>query len=106
MKTFIAALAAAMVAATSLAQAAPTTCLQSNLIDRTEVKDSQTLLFHMRDGKIWRNKLVAACPDLKFHGYVMNLGGQNEVCSNMQTIRILTTQESCMLGEFTPYTAQ
>lgn len=105
MKTFTTVLAAAAIAASAAlpAQASPV-CLQTILIDHTTVKDPKTILFHMKGGKVWRNTLINACPGLLFHGFVMDIrGGNDEVCSNEQTISVLKTHETCMMGEFTPY---
>jgi hypothetical protein len=32
-------------------------CLNLREVQRTETPDDRTILFHMRDGKIWRNTL-------------------------------------------------
>ncbi|MEI9932591.1 MAG: hypothetical protein WDM89_19150 [Rhizomicrobium sp.] len=107
MKTFTATLAAAAVAVCAAlpAQSAPV-CLQTYRIDHTHVVDSKNILFYMKDGKIWHNSLIQACPALNFNGFVMNVsGGADEVCSNMQSIRVSRSGDVCMLGEFTPYTA-
>ena len=93
-----AALAIAMLGTS--AQAA--VCLQSYQIRETSVKDTHTILFHMQNGSVWRNTLRAECPGLKWYGFVYSLRGTNEICSNMESIRILRTHEVCMLGEFTP----
>jgi hypothetical protein len=106
MKIFTTALAAAAIAAFAVlpAQASPV-CIESHLIDHTSVQDSKTVLFHMKDGKVWRNTLQNPCPSLNFHGFVMNMGPVDTVCSNQQSISVLKTHETCMLGEFAPYAA-
>jgi hypothetical protein len=107
MKTLISALTAATIAAgaVSPAMAAPV-CLTSYLIDHTSVqKDNQTILFYMKNGNVYANTLASACPSLHFHGFVMNISGGNEtICSNQQSIRVLVTNEVCQMGAFTPYT--
>jgi hypothetical protein len=110
MKTLLSALTAAAIAAGAVTPATAADgkpiCLQSYLIDHTSVKDSRTILFHMKDGTIYQNTLVAACPSLNFHGFVMNIrGGNNMVCDNQQSISVLITHETCMMGAFSPYTA-
>jgi len=103
MKTFISALVATAIAAGATAPAlASPVCIQSRMIDHTSVQDSKTVLFHMKDGKVWRNSLQNSCPSLNFHGFVMNMGPTDTVCSNQQSISVLKTHETCMLGEFTP----
>jgi hypothetical protein len=105
MKTFITTLAGAAIAAcTALPAMAAPVCIVSRLIDHTSVQDSKTVLFHMKDGKVWRNTLQNPCPSLNFHGFVMNMGPVDTVCSNQQSIRVLKTNETCMLGEFVPNT--
>jgi hypothetical protein len=107
MKTLVSALTAAAIAAGAVAPAAAApVCLTSYLIDHTSVqKDNQTILFYMKDGKVFANTLMSACPSLHFHGYVMNIPGGNEtICSNQQSIRVLVTNEVCQMGAFTPYT--
>jgi hypothetical protein len=80
---------------------ADVTCLQTRMIDHTSVQDSRTVLFHMKDGKTWRNTLTAACPSLRFHGFAVNLH-RDEICSRGQSISVLETHEVCMLGQFSP----
>lgn len=76
-------------------------CLQTNRIDRTTVVNPKTILFHMKDGKIYRSAMRTACLGLKFHGfaYVVRAG---EICGGSQSIRVLATGEVCVLGKFTP----
>jgi hypothetical protein len=104
MKTSTTALAAIAVCAVLPAQAAPV-CLQTIRIDHTSVVDSKSILFHMKGGQIWKNTLLNSCPGLNFHGFSMVIrGGDDTVCSNQQSIRVLESGEICMMGEFTPYT--
>lgn len=72
-------------------------------IDHTHAVDAKTLLFYMKDGKIWKNTLRAPCPGLLMHGFDF-VTHQDEVCSNAQAIRVIETGEVCQLGVFTPYT--
>jgi hypothetical protein len=78
-------------------------CLQTSLIDRTEVPDDNTILFHMKDGKVWKNTLAFACSGLKFEGSFAYTTETPRVCSSQQTIRVLRTGNFCELGQFTPY---
>jgi hypothetical protein len=105
MKTFTSALAmAGLAACMALPAFADTVCLQTIRIDHTSVKDSRTILFHMKDGKVWQNSLKNACPSLNFHGFIMNIrGGADDVCSNQQSIKVIDSGEVCMMGDFTPY---
>jgi hypothetical protein len=75
------------------------TCLRTSLIDRTKVVDDKTLDFRMKDGSVYRNVLVSRCVGLKFHGFVY-VSRIDEICGNLQSIRILVTHDVCQLGEF------
>jgi hypothetical protein len=72
-------------------------------IDHTQVVDPQTILFHMRDGKIWKNTLHAPCRGLEFHGFSF-VTHYDELCSNAVAIQVIDTGQVCQLGYFTPYT--
>ena len=102
MKTLVSVMAAAAIvtAAVAPAMAAPI-CLESYLIDHTSVKDASTIQFHMKNGEVYTNTLKNACPGLNFHGFTMNIrGGNDQVCSNQQSISVLVTHETCLMGEF------
>jgi hypothetical protein len=105
MKTFTTTIAAAAtLALAALPALASPVCLQVSRIDHTHVQDSKNVLFYMKDGKIWHNALANACPALNFHGFVMDVKGSvDTVCSNQQSIKVLDSGETCMLGEFAPY---
>ncbi len=76
-------------------------CLYPYMIDHTHVVDPRTILFYMRDGKVWRNTMKTGCRGLMFHGFVY-VTHFDELCSNMQSIRVIKTGEVCVLGTFTP----
>ncbi|HEX4292954.1 MAG TPA: hypothetical protein VHZ29_02365 [Rhizomicrobium sp.] len=104
----IAALAAVLTIGTStiapaVAQPAPI-CLQTSRIDHTTVVDPRTILFRMKDGKVYRNNLRNACIGLKFNGFSYVLRGTDELCGDAQAIRVLQTNETCLLGKFVPET--
>jgi hypothetical protein len=44
----------------------PKVCLNVRNIQRTETPDDRTILFHMRDGKVWQNRLRQNCPQLRY----------------------------------------
>lgn len=109
MKIVVAA-AFGVLAAAGVANAQPATadkagqvCIEAHEIDHTHVVDPRTILYYMRDGKIWQNTLKAPCRGLEFHGYE-DLVHEDEICSNAQSIRVLVTGQVCLLGAFTPYT--
>jgi len=102
----IAGLAIAPAAADETKPAQPaqnTVCLWTYQIDHTTVPDKNTILFYMRDGKIWKNTLPQPCPGLLFHGFAY-VAHADQICSNMQSIQVIETHEVCMLGAFEPYT--
>jgi hypothetical protein len=107
---------AAAVALPALAQNTPTpdaakphqVCIRpfdtaTGSIDHTKVVDPQTVLFYMRDGKIWKNTLRGPCPGLEFHGFSF-VTHYDEICSNAVSIQVIQTGQICQLGYFTPYT--
>ena len=83
------------------ALAAPV-CLDTYRIQNTTVPNARTIMFHMKDGSVWRNALKNACPDLRFWGFVyVDRGSLNQICSNQDSVKVINTGEICMLGSFT-----
>ena len=80
-------------------------CLNVRNIQRTEVQDDRTIVFYMRDGKIWQNRLRRVCPMLKTSSYTQVLHN-DQMCSNQQFIHVTQTGDMCALGDFTPVDAQ
>jgi hypothetical protein len=76
-------------------------CLWTYMIDHTTTVDPSTVLFHMKNGQVWRNTLQGPCPGLKFHGFSY-LTRSDTICSNAVPIQVIDTHESCSLGTFTP----
>jgi|GEM_PF-487384 len=107
--TAAATLALGLLAGTASAQPATVSstgnvCLKTIQIDRTEVPNESTILFHMKDGKTWENKLRGGpCVGLRFNGFVYVATPPDQICGNLQTIRAIQTGSVCMLGDFTPY---
>jgi hypothetical protein len=102
----IALFAALFAAAVSPAAAAGTgnICLHTRDIDRTKVIDAKTILFIMKDGKVWRNTLLGPCPGLRFNGFVY-VTHDEQICGNNQAIHVLRSYELCLLGPFTRETS-
>jgi hypothetical protein len=75
-------------------------CLWSYNVDHTHVVNPSTVLFYMKDGKVWQNNLPTPCNGLKLHGFAL-IGHEEEFCGS-QPISILETHEACALGTFTP----
>jgi hypothetical protein len=97
--------ASAPVDVPAAAPRAASVCLSVRDIQRTETPDDRTILFHMRDGKVWRNTLKTACPMLKVSSFTEVLSN-DQVCANQQFIRVTLTGDQCVLGDFTPVAAQ
>ncbi|MBI3675758.1 MAG: hypothetical protein HY243_03985 [Proteobacteria bacterium] len=76
-------------------------CLRPVDVDRTTAPNDKTLLFYMKNGKVWRNALVAYCPMLSVNGFSYAPTPPNEICGSMQTIRVLRSGSVCLLGPFT-----
>jgi len=77
-------------------------CLNIREVQRTETPDDRTIIFHMRDGKIWRNTLKQNCPMLRTSPYTQVVRNGDQVCANQQFIHVIQTGNTCTLGEFTP----
>ena len=86
--------------------AAGPTCLNIDwpyAVDHTKTVDPSTVLFYMKDGKVWQNNLKSPCPGLSFHGFSY-VAHEGEICAN-GPINVIETHETCSLGKFTAYTA-
>ena len=100
--------AASQTASTAKSGAETVDCIDLIRIDRSEVVDDQTILFHMKGGKIWRNRLPYKCPQLGFEKAFSHKTSINRLCS-IDTITVLNTTArmpgaTCGLGEFEAYT--
>ena len=82
------------------APASSSQCINVRDIQRTEIQDDQTIVFHMRDGKLWQNRLRRLCPMLKTSPYTQVLHS-DLVCANQQFIHPTRTGDTCALGDFT-----
>ena len=93
------------VGASSLAPVLANTCLRSSDIQNTVSPDGKVLMFHMKDGAVWRNMLQGSCPGLEFGGsFAWTLNGIDNICENQQTLRVLHSGEICTLGKFAKVT--
>ena len=98
MKTILAALALLAVAASP---AAANMCVKSREIQSTDSKDGKLLTFKMRDGRVLVNHLQGICSDLRFEGFVWVLrGGDEDICENQQSLQVLRSGQTCLLGKF------
>lgn len=86
----------------------PERCIALNRLDRTEVIDDRTIVFHMRDGSLYLNHLDRECPGLKREERFMYSPTGNRLCS-IDTVTVLeqwafglTRGFTCSLGDFHP----
>jgi len=98
MKLILAAILTAAVAASS-ASAVPL-CVRSRDIVSTHSDDGKLLTFKMRDGRVLVNHLQGVCSDLRFEGFAWTLRGIDDICENQQSLRVLRSGQSCVLGKF------
>src|SRR5215216_3698142 len=76
----------------TVAVATPATakmCVQSRDILSTDSKDGKLMTFKMRDGSVLVNHLKGTCSDLKFEGFVWELRGNNDICEDQQTLKVI-----------------
>src|SRR5882724_10908924 len=97
MKTILAAMALLAIAASP---AAANMCVKSRDIQSTDSKDGKLLTFKMRDGRVLVNHLQGICSDLRFEGFVWTIHGPDEVCENQQSLKVLRSGQTCLLGKF------
>jgi hypothetical protein len=90
----------ALIAASVIPAVAGPVCLRTYFIQETKIVDAKTIDFKMRDGTVYRNALRTPCPGLRFHGFVY-VTRMDEICDNLQSIRVLESHEVCLLGAFT-----
>ena len=81
-------------------------CLQTNLIDHTEIPNDQTIMIYMRGHKTYKADIINKCVGLSLntrgYSYTPTIPGSNEICSNLWTIRLNDTGQVCLVGEITP----
>jgi hypothetical protein len=77
-------------------------CLNVTEILTSQAVDNKTIVYRMKDGKVWRNTLAAPCPELVSfsagaYSQVLHTG---YLCANTQQITVKSGMV-CRLGEFT-----
>ncbi len=84
----------------------PKSCIMRSSISSTEVIDSQTIDFKMRNGDIYRNRLPSKCHGLAFEEAFSYKTSTNQLC-NVDIIHVLDdtagrldTRGACGLGKF------
>ena len=81
-----------------------TVCLKTDWIDHTKAPDNRTILFYMRDNKVWRTTLSNLCPQLMINGFIYEPTPPDHICGNLQAIKVVDTGAVCMMGPIVPYT--
>ncbi len=100
MRTVLLASALALVwlATGAVAQNSGSKCLRTILIDRTKAPDDRTLLFYMKNGAVYQSTLAANCPQLSIYGFSYVATPPDEICGNLQSIRVIRSGAVCLLG--------
>jgi hypothetical protein len=98
MKTIIVTIA--LLAAVSSPALAANMCVRTRDIVSTDSKDGKLLTFKMRDGRVLVNHLQGVCSDLRFEGFVWTIHGTDDVCENQQSLKVLRSGQTCLLGKF------
>jgi hypothetical protein len=86
--------------AAETAKATAPMCVQLRDILGTHSDDGKLLTFRMRDGRVLVNHLQGICSDLRFEGFVWTVYGIEEVCERQQSLRVLRSGQTCVLGKF------
>ena len=86
----------------------PESCLLTREIRETRVRDDRTIDFYTRSGKVYRNTLPAACPQLGSERRFSYAVSTAQLCS-VDIITVLFVNSpiagpSCGLGKFQPIT--
>jgi opacity protein-like surface antigen len=79
-----------------------TTCLKTVLVDHTQVIDASTIIYTMKSGEVLKNTLKNPCTTLPHNGYIYTPTPPDNICGNLQMIKVIQTGEVCQLGTFTP----
>ncbi|HUJ02499.1 MAG TPA: hypothetical protein VLW75_02600 [Rhizomicrobium sp.] len=90
--------------AQAVTQMGGNTCLKTVMVDRTDVKDASTIIYYMKSGEVMKNTLKTPCTTLPHNGYIYMPTPPDNICGNLQRIKVIQTGEVCQLGDFTPYT--
>ncbi len=103
---YAAAIFVGMTAAAAPANAVNICISTRDILNTQPQDDGRAILFHMRNGAVWRNDLQGACPDLRFDGFAWTVRNPDgTVCEHMQSLRVLRSGQVCVLGKFTQVTA-
>ena len=84
------------------------TCLSMNLVRQANAVDDRTVVFYLRDGRIYLNSLEQNCPGLRRNNrfsYNLRTGARIPRLCNTDTITVIEqsgTGFTCGLGRFQP----
>ncbi|HEX7063287.1 MAG TPA: hypothetical protein VF200_15045 [Woeseiaceae bacterium] len=85
-------------------------CVSIRGIDAIDIVDARNLVFRMRNGDVYRNRLPRQCPGLRRNGTLMYRSSVGQLCS-IDIITVLENRSfgffpgaSCGLGMFEPIT--
>jgi hypothetical protein len=84
----------------ALPASAANMCVRSRDILSTDSKDGKLMTFRMRDGRVLVNHLQGICSDLRFEGFSWVLHGNEDICENQQSLKVLRSGQTCLLGKF------
>lgn len=84
----------------------PQRCIDTRRIRSVRPLDANTLLFHMRNGDVWRSRLPVSCPGLHPDVTLMYEARSSKLC-NLDSVTVLTDTGfgflpglECGLGKF------
>jgi hypothetical protein len=82
------------------AQPAPRSnvCIRSYFIDHTKAPNDRTLVFYMKNGAAYQSTLPSNCPQLSLYGFAYVATPPDEICGNLQSIRVIRSGSVCLLG--------
>jgi hypothetical protein len=96
--------------AQTASQASERRCVTLASIEHTAVPDDRTVLFYLKDGSVFENRLASACPGLARDGKFSYRVSGAQLCS-LDTINVLEEHgfgfietAACGLGPFLPTT--
>ena len=82
-----------------------TQCLYVPQLERTDIVDDNTMIFHMRDHSQYRVNMLTSCYGLKHepdgYTFVQDSLETENLCANQATIRLNSIRSICQLGNFT-----
>ena len=94
------------VAATAHAQSpsgGANTCIMSHDVHDTTSPDDKTIIFHMYSGAEYKTTLKYACPQLSLYGFAYAPAPPDEICGGLQTIKVIGSPQTCIMGPIEPY---